>query len=124
MKDRLKVYKCSMCGNIIEVLHSGGGTLACCDKGMGFLEEKTADFSTEKHVPMIEKTATGYKVTVGSTIHPMTDEHYIQWIELIADSVSYIKFLKPGDQPVAEFCITADKVSAREYCNLHSLWKS
>ena len=124
MAERFKIYKCELCGNIVEVLHAGGGNVACCGKNMKLLEEQSADSSKEKHVPMIEKTGNGYKVTVGSTLHPMLDAHYIEWIELIADGVSYKKFLKPGDQPVAEFCVKADKVSAREYCNMHFLWKN
>ncbi len=124
MAKRLDVFKCSECGNIVEMLYSGDGELVCCGKPMELLTEKSADSSTEKHVPVIEKTADGYKVTVGSTLHPMTDEHYIQWIELIADGVSYFQFLKPGADPVANFCIKADNVSAREYCNVHGLWKS
>ncbi|MDC7238779.1 MAG: desulfoferrodoxin, partial [Spirochaetales bacterium] len=110
-----QIYKCEECGNIVEVVNVGGGELVCCGKPMTQMEEKTADSSTEKHVPVIEKTSDGYKVTVGSTIHPMTDEHYIQWIELTADGKSYKEYLKPGDQPVAEFCVSASKVSAREY---------
>ncbi|MCL2481030.1 MAG: desulfoferrodoxin [Spirochaetaceae bacterium] len=124
MAERFKIYKCDLCGNIIEVLHAGGGNVLCCGKNMNLLQEQAADSSKEKHVPMIEKTASGYKVTVGSTIHPMIDTHYVEWIELIADGISYKKFFKPGDQPVAEFSVKADKVSAREYCNLHFLWKS
>jgi len=118
------IYKCEICGNIVEVLHTGEGDLVCCGQNMTLLDEKTADSTTEKHVPLIEKTSSGYKVTVGSTLHPMEEKHYIEWIELIADGKSYRKFLKPGDQPVAEFCIQASKVSAREYCNVHSLWRA
>ncbi len=121
--ERLQVYKCEECGNIVEVLTGGGGTLVCCGADMGLLDEKSADKTTEKHVPVIEKTDSGYKVTVGTTLHPMTDEHYIQWIELQADGTSYVRFLKPGDEPVAAFCIKAEKVSAREHCNKHGLWK-
>jgi superoxide reductase len=117
------IYKCEVCGNIVEVLHEGGGDLVCCGENMKLYEEKTADASTEKHVPVIEKTSNGYKVTVGSTLHPMKEEHYIEWIELEADGVSYRQFLKPGDDPVAEFCIEAKKVTAREYCNVHGLWR-
>lgn len=119
-----QIYKCELCGNIVEVVHVGGGTLVCCGQDMTLLEEKTADSSTEKHVPVIEKIDGGYKVTVGSTLHPMTEEHSIQWIELIADGKSYRQKLKPGDQPIAEFCVDAAEVTAREYCNLHGLWKS
>lgn len=118
------IYKCEICGNIVEVLHTGEGDLVCCGQNMVLLDEKTADSSTEKHVPLIEKTSDGYKVTVGSTLHPMKQEHYIEWIELIADGKSYRKFLKPGDDPVAEFCIVASKVSAREHCNVHGLWRA
>jgi len=118
------IYKCEICGNIVEVLHTGEGDLVCCGQNMTLLDEKTADSSTEKHVPLIEKTSDGYKVTVGSTLHPMKEEHYIEWIELIADGKSYRKFLKPGDDPVAEFCIDAAKVSAREHCNVHGLWRA
>ncbi len=117
------IYKCEVCGNIVEVLHEGEGELVCCGEPMTFFDEKTADSTTEKHVPVIEKIADGYRVTVGSTLHPMEEKHYIEWIELLADGVSYRAFLKPGDKPMAEFCVKADKVSAREYCNVHGLWK-
>ena len=123
MAERKQIYKCELCGNIVEVLDGGDGSLVCCGQDMTLLEEKSADSTTEKHVPVIEKTANGYKVTVGSTLHPMLDNHFIEWIELLADGVSYKKFLKPGDAPAAEFCVKADKVSAREYCNVHGLWK-
>ena len=123
MAEKFKVYKCELCGNIVEVLHAGDGDLVCCGKEMVLMAEKTADSSTEKHVPVIEKTADGYKVTVGSTLHPMLDNHYIEWIELIADGLSFKKYLKPGDAPSAEFCIKASKVSARKYCNVHGQGK-
>ena len=123
MAKQLEVYKCELCGNIVEVLHAGGGKLVCCGQPMTLLEEKTADASTEKHVPVIEKTADGYKVTVGSTPHPMEEKHYIEWIELLADGVAYRKFLKPGGAPEATFSVEAQAVSAREYCNVHGLWK-
>jgi superoxide reductase len=124
MAENLQVYKCELCGNIVEVVHGSDGELVCCGQPMTLLEEKTADKTTEKHVPVVEKTADGYKVTVGTTIHPMTEEHYIEWIELVADGKAYRQFLKPGDTPVAEFCISgASSVFAREYCNIHGLWK-
>jgi superoxide reductase len=120
-----QIYKCEVCGNIVEVLHNGVGELVCCGQSMKLMEEQTKDASTEKHVPYIEKTADGILVKVGQNQeHPMLDEHYIEWIELIADGESYKKYLKPGDKPQALFCITADSVSAREYCNIHGLWKS
>jgi superoxide reductase len=124
MTKKFQIYKCDVCGNIVEMLHEGAGELVCCGEAMKLFEEKSADKTTEKHVPVIEKTSTGYKVTVGTTLHPMLDNHYIEWIELTADGQSYKKFLKPGDQPQAEFCVSAAKVSAREFCNLHGLWKS
>ena len=124
MAKRMEVYKCDVCGNIVQVQQGGEGELVCCGEPMKLLAGKTADSSTEKHVPVIEKSSDGYTVTVGSTLHPMTEEHSIQWIELIADGVSYVKYLKPGDEPVAKFCLSADNVSAREYCNLHGLWKA
>ncbi len=122
--ERLQVYKCERCGNMVEVLTGAGGTLVCCGADMSLLDEKTADKTTEKHVPVIEKTDSGYKVTVGTTLHPMTEEHYIEWIELLAGPKAYRQFLKPGDEPVATFCVDADDVSAREHCNVHGLWKS
>jgi len=119
-----QIYRCSICGNIVEVLYAGGGTLVCCGKPMELLIEKTEDQGTEKHMPLIEKTERGVKVKVGSIPHPMEENHYIQWIELIADGVSLRKFLKPGDKPEAEFEIQGENFKAREYCNLHGLWKS
>lgn len=125
MTKRLEIYKCNVCGNMTEVVGEGAGTMVCCDQNMERLPEKTADSSTEKHVPVIEKIAGGYKVTVGSTLHPMEEKHWIQWIELIADGISYRKYLNPGDKPEATFQIAdAGQISAREYCNLHGLWKA
>lgn len=120
----LAVYKCALCGNMVEVVGIGAGTLTCCGKAMDLLDEQTADSSTEKHVPVIEKIDGGYKVTVGSTLHPMVDDHWIEWIELNADDISYRKFLNSGDAPEAVFTVDADQVSAREHCNKHGLWKS
>lgn len=119
-----QIYKCKICGNIVEVLHTGGGTLVCCGEPMELLPEKTADVGMEKHVPVIEKTATGIKVKIGSIPHPMEDKHYIEWIQIIADGRSYRKFLKPGDTPEVEFSIQAENITAREYCNIHGLWKA
>lgn len=119
-----QVYKCNICGNIVEVLNVGGGILVCCGQDMELLEEKKEDVGMEKHVPVVEKTENGFKVKVGSIEHPMINEHYIQWIEVIADGRVYKKFLKPGMKPEAEFCIRADKIEAREYCNIHGLWRN
>ena len=124
MANQFEVYKCEACGNIIEVMFSGAATPECCGSPMKLMKEGTTDGAKEKHIPVIEKTATGFKVTVGSVAHPMEEKHWIQWIELIADGRSYHKFLNPGDAPEAEFCIKADRVTAREYCNLHGHWKA
>jgi superoxide reductase len=124
MAQLFQVYKCMKCGNIVEVLHAGAGELVCCGEPMKLLKENTSDGAKEKHVPVIEKTVDGYKVKVGSVAHPSTPEHYIEWIELVADGVSHRAFLKPGDAPEALFTVKAKTVEAREYCNLHGLWKS
>lgn len=124
MTKRYQIYKCEICGNIVEVLHEGAGELVCCEQPMKLMEENTVDAAQEKHVPMIEKSADGILVKVGSVPHPMLEEHYIEWIELIADGQAYRQFLKPGDKPEALFKIEAQNVTSREYCNLHGLWKS
>jgi len=124
MTEFRQIYKCNVCGNIVEVLHTGVGELVCCGQPMQLMSENTVDASKEKHVPVIEKTDSGIKVKVGSVPHPMEDAHYIEWIELIADGSSCMKFLKPGDAPEAVFDVKADSVTARAYCNLHGLWKA
>ena len=119
------IYKCEICGNIVEVLHEGVGALVCCGEEMKAMEEKTEDSTVEKHVPYIEKTANGVLVKVGQNQdHPMEEKHFIEWIQVIADGAAYRKFLKPGDKPQAEFEIKAKDITAREYCNIHGLWKS
>ncbi len=124
MPKCLEVYKCALCGNIVEVVNAGGGELVCCGEAMGLQVENTVDAAKEKHVPVIEKVDGGYKVTVGSVPHPMEEKHYIQWIELVADGKAYRQFLKPGEVAEAFFCVTATAVTAREYCNLHGLWSA
>jgi superoxide reductase len=123
MVERLQIYKCEVCGNIIEVLHGGKGQLICCNQPMKLFTENTVDAAKEKHVPVLEKATGGVTVKVGSVAHPMEEKHYIEWIELLVDGKAYRQFLKPGDAPEALFTIKADKVEAREYCNLHGLWK-
>ena len=124
MSKRNEVYKCNLCGNIVEVVVEGGNTPTCCGETMQLLKENTTDGAKEKHVPVIEKIDGGYRVSVGSVEHPMTAEHYIQWIELITEDGVLRKYLKPEDKPVAEFKTDAENVYAREYCNLHGLWKA
>ena len=118
-----QIYKCEICGNIVEVIHTGAGELVCCGQPMKLLLENTTDAATEKHVPVIEKSDSSITVKVGSVAHPMEEKHYIEFIELLADGRVYRKFLKPGDSPEATFEISAEKVNAREYCNIHGLWK-
>ncbi|MCX6354937.1 MAG: desulfoferrodoxin [Candidatus Aureabacteria bacterium] len=124
MTKNLQIYRCEVCGNIVEILHTGVGVLVCCLKEMKLLVENTVDAAKEKHVPVIEKIAGGVRVQVGSVPHPMEEKHYIEWIEIIADGKAYRQFLKPGEAPQAEFTISDTQLAAREYCNLHGLWKS
>lgn len=123
MAEKLEIYKCMVCGNIVEVLYGGDGELVCCGQPMEKLIEKTADEGKEKHVPVIEKVGGGIKVKVGSVAHPMEENHYIEWIEILADGGAYRQFLSPGDAPEAKFQVEADKIIAREHCSLHGLWK-
>ncbi len=124
MTQLMEIYKCEICGNIVEMTHGGAGALVCCGEPMVRMEEQTADMATEKHVPVIEKINGGYRVTVGSTLHPMIDAHYIEWIELLSGDSIYRAYLKPGMDPVAEFLIgDPGAVTAREYCSIHGLWK-
>jgi len=123
MAKRLQLFRCEVCGHIIMVFGEGGGTLTCCKQPMTLVTENTTDAATEKHVPVIEKTASGYKVKVGDVPHPMEEAHFIQWVELIAGDTLCCQFLHPGDAPEATFDVQADAVSAREYCNLHGYWK-
>ncbi|RJP56265.1 MAG: desulfoferrodoxin [Deltaproteobacteria bacterium] len=124
MTKRLEIYKCEICGNIVEMLHEGKGELVCCGQPMKLYVENTTDAAREKHVPVVEKTQSGFKVKIGSVPHPMEEKHFIEWIEVIADGTAYRQFLKAGEAPEAVFCIDAEKITAREYCNLHGLWKA
>jgi len=124
MAEKLEIYKCEACGNIIEVVHGGEGELVCCGEPMKRMVENTVDAAKEKHVPVIEKVSGGIKVKVGSVAHPMEAKHYIEWIEIMADGKAYRQFLKPGEKPEASFSVTAANIQAREYCNIHGLWKS
>jgi len=123
MAEKLEIYKCELCGNIVEVVHGGVGELVCCGQAMKLFVENTVDAAREKHVPVVEQTADGIKVKVGSVAHPMEEKHYIEWVEVIdAQGKAYRQFLKPGEAPEAAFCLKG-AVTAREYCNLHGLWK-
>lgn len=122
--EKLNIYKCDHCGIIVEILHGGAGTLVCCNHNMKQLKENTTDAAVEKHVPVVEIIPSGVKVAVGSLTHPMLEEHYIEWIEIIADGKIYRQHLNPGEKPEAVFNIEAKEIIAREYCNLHGLWKT
>ncbi|MBN1554497.1 MAG: desulfoferrodoxin [Phycisphaerae bacterium] len=130
MTEQFQVYKCDVCGNIVEVLHANAGQLVCCGQPMTLQEPKTEDASTEKHVPYIEKIEGGYKVRVGqNAAHPMEEKHYIEWIELTVGDLVAKTYLKPGEKPEASFyvgpcCGKCGEPTAREYCNVHGLWKS
>jgi len=124
MTKKMEIYKCDICGNIVEMLHAGEGELVCCGAPMKLFQENTVDAAKEKHIPVIEKIAGGFRVKVGSVAHPMEEKHYIEWIEVITDDGRlYRQFLQPGKTPQADFKIDAGKITAREYCNLHGLWK-
>ena len=122
MTKTREIYRCTICGNVVEVVNPGA-QLSCCGQPMKLMKENTTDGAKEKHVPVIEAIEGGYRVTVGSVEHPMLPEHYIQWIELAGTDGVQRRYLQPGDRPVAHFKTTAQEVSARAYCNLHGLWK-
>lgn len=123
MTKRLEIYKCEVCGNMVEMIHAGAGELVCCNQPMKRSIENTTDAAAEKHVPAVEKLAEGFRVKVGSVPHPMEAKHYIEWIEFIADGRACREFLKPGDKPEAVFKTGAASFTVREYCNIHGLWK-
>ena len=122
--EQSAIYKCNVCGNVVEVVHASFGELVCCGQPMQPMSENTVDASLEKHVPVVERVDGGFLVKVGSVPHPMEGKHYIMMIELIAGGISHKRLLKPGEAPEAFFPINAEKAYAREYCNLHGLWKS
>ena len=126
MTKKLEIYKCETCGNIVEVLHAGGGVLVCCGADMKLMQEQTADQTTEKHVPVVTSGENGSTVVVGSTPHPMVDDHYIEWIQMITPDGVYSprKFLKPGEAAEAKFKLRSEGAIAREYCSVHGLWKN
>ena len=124
MTKQTEIYRCAVCGNMVEVVHAGAGELHCCGQPMQRLEENTVDAAREKHVPVVEQEEGGYRVTVGSVEHPMLKEHYIEWIELLTECGVQRCRLKPGDRPVAHCKTTSPVVVAREYCKLHGLWKA
>ena len=120
----LEVLKCNVCGKNLMVIHDGVGTTVCCNQPMEILTEKSEELGKEKHLPVIEKTQKGIIVKVGSVPHPMEGEHYIEWIEVANGNFLYVKGLRPGDAPEAEFPINTTDVKARSYCNKHGLWSN
>ncbi len=124
MAEKLEIYKCELCGIVVEVLHGGPMEIKCCGSSMKLYKENTEDAAREKHVPVVEKTTEGLHVKVGQIAHPMKEGHYIEWIEVISDGKAYRQFLNPGESPEAVFKFDADKISVREYCSLHGLWKA
>ncbi len=124
MTAKYEVYKCEVCGNIVEVFHSGKGSLKCCGKAMNLMTANTVDAAQEKHVPVVQKSDDNIKVNVGEFAHPMEEQHYIEWVEIIADGKSSVEFLKPGQKPEALFCLDASDIKIRAYCNLHGLWQA
>jgi len=122
MTELKQVYKCELCGNMVEVIHSAGGTLVCCGKPMTQVVENTVEAAKEKHIPVVEKVEGGVLVKVGSVEHPMLENHYIEWIEVQTENKVYRKFLKPGEKPEALFKIEEEILVVREYCNMHGLW--
>jgi len=126
MTKLLQIYKCEVCGNIVEMIHEGAGQLVCCNEEMKLYEENTVDAAVEKHIPVYEKEGDIIEVSVGAVSHPMEEAHHIEWIELTDENgKAYMQFLKPGQKPEAQFCVKVPgKFTLREYCNLHGLWKS
>lgn len=124
MTQRDQVFKCQVCGNIVEVLHAAAGELSCCGQPMLCLKENTTEAALEKHIPVVTHTTAGLNAAVGSVAHPMEEKHYIEWIEVLADGRTHRQYLAPGEQPSAEFCLTPGAAVVREYCNLHGLWRS
>lgn len=125
MTKILEIYKCNVCGNIVEVVHAGAGGLVCCGQPMTLMVENTTDAAREKHIPVLEETAKGAKIKVGTIAHPMEEKHFIEWIEVITDGKTARQSLKPGDSPEAVFAGEAGKITTvRAYCNLHGLWKA
>lgn len=124
MTELNQIYKCNVCGNMVEVVHTGVGELVCCGQPMELLEEKEKDEGLEKHTPILEQQEDGWLVKIGSVEHPMEEKHYIEWVELLVDDLVYRTYLKPGQSPEVLFSVIGEPVSARAYCNVHGLWRS
>ncbi len=118
------IYKCNVCGNIVELIHEGGGELVCCGQPMDLIKNKEKEEGTEKHLPVVTNADSGVIVNVGEVDHPMEEKHYIEWVEVTTDIGTYRKYLKPEEKPSASFCIRESQIkSVREYCSVHGLWE-
>lgn len=124
MNQIKQICKCNVCGNIVEILHAGAGSLVCCNQPMEKLVEKNQEEGFEKHLPVIEKRGNLIKIKVGDVLHPMEDAHFIEWIEIIEDGVSYRKVLSPGQSPEMQMEVGGGEIFVRSFCNIHGLWKS
>ncbi|MFA6252012.1 MAG: desulfoferrodoxin [Candidatus Paceibacterota bacterium] len=125
MNQIKQICKCNVCGNIVEILHAGAGQLVCCGQPMEKMAEKEFDEGTEKHLPVIERSGNSIRATIGKIIHPMEEEHFIEWIEVTVGSISYRKFLRPGQLPEIKIeTLDIGEVIVRTYCNVHGLWAS
>jgi len=124
MTELKQVYKCGVCGNMVELVHNGAGELVCCGQAMELKIEQSEEEKFEKHRPTVKWTGDGVTVKVGIVPHPMESEHYIEWIEVVTEHQVFRKYLDPGMVPEAEFCLRAERVEVRAYCNVHGLWKS
>ncbi|MEL4106329.1 desulfoferrodoxin family protein [Oscillospiraceae bacterium WX1] len=125
MNCEMRFFVCKHCGNLVGLILASGKPLSCCGDEMTALEPNTVDASREKHVPVVAVSGNKVTVTVGSVLHPMTEEHYIMWVYLQTASGGQRKCLKPGDKPEAVFTLEDDTpVAAYAYCNLHGLWKT
>jgi len=125
MTELNQIYKCELCGNITEVLHTGAGELVCCGVSMTLLEEKTTKEGNEKHLPVIELIESGgIKIKIGETSHPMEESHYIEWVEIkTKDGKIGKKFLSPNDSTEMELHTKESIIEIRAFCNVHGLWK-
>ena len=126
MAEKLNLYRCNICGNIVEVVIDGAGSLICCGEDMELLKSKSSDGAYEKHVPIVEHIGSSHVVKVGSVPHPMTEDHYIQFIEAMSKDGRYVKrkYLHPNEEPEMVIkCLEKDDFKTREYCNIHGLYK-
>jgi len=125
IKNKNQIFKCNICGNIVEAVHTGNGELVCCGEPMHEVTENTQEeVATEKHIPVVEKNGEIITVTVGSVKHPMDEEHHIEWVELISGPIVHRRYLNPGEKPKVTFILRAEEFTIRAHCNIHGLWST